>query len=233
MTFTSKQKLGISFLLILVSILIPGFMDYRDSGVFILVFTTVFSVYYLKETKIRKWYFILGLLICLFARVLILLINGRLDLLDGSMLLRIVVYYFCFWGVPAIIGYVLTDGLNLKFNLGIQLGLGCLLTFCLIPPLVFEKIESNYLMIALFLIFGFLNGYFSNRKNFSRNFLSFSIPLIILMVFSLIMYQDGWNVKVSLMFLAILGSIIVSNFLGNFMGLKRNKLKLEQNNEVE
>lgn len=233
MTFSPKLRLSISFLLIIFSALFPLLVRLGDSGTFILVFTTVFSVFYLKETQVRKWYFIFGLLVCLFANVLIFLINGRLELLDSRILMRISVYYFSFWAVPAIVGFVLTDGLKLKLNLGIQLGLGCLLAFILIPRFVFEKIDPKYLMIALFLIFGFLNGYFSTRKNFYQNFISFSIPLFILLIFSLFMYQKDWDLEVAMMFMAILGSIMVSNFLGKFIGTKRKIIKLEENHEVE
>lgn len=226
---TPKLRLAISLLLIALSIILPSYLKLGDSNIFVLVFTTLLSMFLLQKTKMRKWYFILGPVVCVLAILLYLLLLGRPDLMEFQRIGRAFFHYFVFLAPTATVGYILTDGLKMKLNMAIKLGVFNFLIICLLSPLFRSHIDSTFAIPILFSVFGFFNGFFSERKKLIQNFLYFLTPLFLMLIIYVIIDASGFNLRFAKTLSIWIGLTIGAMALGFFIRkFRKNKIKTEK-----
>src|SRR5690606_36806248 len=129
-------KLTITFLLTYISVMLPLFLPINDGSVFLIIFASLFSMFLLQGEKHRKSYCTFGWFLCLLGLCSLSYFRfGKLELNLNFFLRSVLMFTGLFWAIGMVVGYVLTDGIKTKFNMGIKMGLIALGLSLIVPPL--------------------------------------------------------------------------------------------------
>src|SRR5690606_14246396 len=216
-------KLTIAFLLTYISVILPLFLPINDGSVFLIIFASLFSMFLLQGEKYRKWYLIFGWFFCLLGLgSLIYFRFGKLELNLNFFLRSFLMFTGLFWAIGVVIGYVLTDGIKTKFNLGIKMGLIAMGLSLIVPPIFATWVKGFILFHIIYFISSFLNGYLSRNQDLYKNFGYFVLPLVLYLVVFLIADSSVLFTFKLWKFLSIIFGLII---LGTISGFYVSKWK--------
>ncbi len=229
-------KLIIAFVLTYIAISLPLFLPINDGSVFLIFFSAIFSMFFLRNTNLRKWYLIFGWLFCLLGLMSLMYVRfGELKLTFNFFLRNFLMYVFLFWSVGVIVGYVLTDGVKAKFNTGVKMGLLAMGLSLILPSIIMAWVKVYFVFYSIYFLMSCVNGYLSINQNVFKNFGYFMIPLLLSVVISLFIDTSVLtDSKLWLFLSAITGLVVLGTFIGfYFAKWKKSNIQNLEADEYE